>query len=71
MIHLHDLTHTDIGRWVVRASVGSRYITLEQGRIKGWNQQFVFVVYKCDGHWDRYWEYTGAATNPEELEFVE
>jgi hypothetical protein len=66
MIHLHDLKPSDIGRWVV---YGDRW--LEEGRIKSWNQHVVWVVYKCDGQWDRYDEFTAAPTDPRDLEFKE
>jgi hypothetical protein len=60
MIHIPDLTLSDIGRWVVYNS-GRR---AEEGRLKGWNQQFIFVVYACDKQWDRYYDFTAAATDP-------
>jgi hypothetical protein len=28
------------------------------------------VVYQCDDQWDRFEEYTAAATDPENLDFV-
>ena len=27
----------------------------------------VWVVYNCDGNWDRFWDYTGAKTNLRDL----
>jgi hypothetical protein len=39
----------------------------ECGIVKKITDQYVFVVYKCDGEWDRYYDYTGAATPPERL----
>jgi len=39
----------------------------EIGRVKSWNDKFVFVVYKCDEKWDQYENYTGAATKIEDL----
>ena len=70
MIRLSELSEKDKGRWVIWKDpndIDSDTI----GRIKSWNDKFVFVVYKCDNRWDRYEEYTGIATNPEELEFLE
>jgi hypothetical protein len=68
MIHLHDLRLSDIGRWVV---YHAPHCKVEVGRLKGWNQKVVHVVYKCDGQWERYWDFTGQATDPADLEFKE
>lgn len=67
MIDITKLTQDDIGRWVIyTASYGDR----EKGRIKSWNDKFVFVVYKCDSQWDRFQDFTGCATDPEDLNFA-
>jgi hypothetical protein len=58
MIELSKLTAADIGRWVVYLPTRAR------GRIKGWNDRFVFVVYRADDNWE---DYTAAATEPEDL----
>jgi len=42
----------------------------EKGRIKSWNKINIFVVYKCDGNWDKFEDYTSCATDPEDLNFV-
>jgi hypothetical protein len=44
---------------------GDNYTVPENGRIKSLMHQgdILFVVYKCNGEWDRYNEYTGQATN--------
>lgn len=60
---LKDLTQKDVGRWV-------RYDGGEVGRIKSWNGSYIFVVYSCNKEWDRYQDFTGAATRPDELEFI-
>ena len=65
MLKISDLKESDIGRWVFYYD-GFKF---ESGRIKSWNDQFVFVVYSCDGQWDRFQEYTACATNPEDLGF--
>jgi hypothetical protein len=57
----------DIGRWVEYRGRGGE---IEQGRVKGWNPKWVFVVYKCAGHWDRFKDFTGQATDPAELHFI-
>ena len=63
-----NLKPSDVGRWVkYYPGVGEP----EFGRIKSWGPNVVFVVYKCDGKWDNYDEYTAAATWPGDLEFCE
>lgn len=65
---INNLTEKDIGRWVVYTTPhGSK----ETGKIKSWNDAFVFVVYHCAGEWDNYQDYTGCATRPEDLQFKE
>ena len=66
MIQLGNLSKNDIGRWVEYCSPYSS----EQGRIKSWNDKWVFVVYKCDDDWDNFKNYTGCATSPDELNFL-
>ncbi len=65
-ISLKKLKPKDVGRWVeYEAPHGKR----EKGRIKSWNDKWVFVVYNCDKNWDRFKDYTAAATNPKDLTF--
>ena len=68
-INLHGLDETDKGRWVryTPAFGGPR----ECGRIKLWNEKWIFVVYKCDQDLDRYEEYTAVATDPKDLDFIQ
>ena len=66
MINIASLTKEDIGKWVKYHSPDGRD---EIGRIKSWNEKFIFVVYKCN-EWNRFEDFTGAATNPEDLEFI-
>ncbi len=67
IIKIEELTDKDRGRWVrYTASHGAS----EDGKIKSWNDRFVFVVYKCAGNWSLYENYTGQATKPEDLEFI-
>jgi len=67
MLDIAKLTKEDIGRWVVYISPHG---TTEKGRIKSWNDKFIFVVYKCDAKWDTFQDYTGCATYPKDLEFT-
>lgn len=67
MIDIKGLTEKDVGRWVVyTGGFGSS----EKGRIKSWNDKYIFVVYKCGGEWNRFQDFTGVSTNPDELEFI-
>lgn len=66
-INIENLTDEDIGRWVRYCpSFGEP----EKGRIKSWNQRYIFVVYKCDNQWHRYQDFTAAATSPFDLQWV-
>ena len=68
MINIKELKKEDVGRWVrYETSHGSR----ELGRIKSWNTKYIFVVYKCDCNWERFEDYTGCSTKPEDLTFIE
>lgn len=66
MIEIVKLTKEDTGRYV-------KYIGdighIEIGRIKAWNDRYIFVVYRCGGNWKRFKDYTGIATRPEDLIF--
>ena len=66
MIDIEKLIESDIGRWVKYTNSAGMS---EVGKIKSWNERFVFVVYKCDGEWFRFKDFTGQATKPEDLEF--
>lgn len=64
-IKTEDLKDSDVGRWIIyHSSHEEKY-----GRIKSWNDEWIFVVYHCAGEWGNYQEYTAAATNPNDLEF--
>jgi hypothetical protein len=66
MIDIRDLTEEDFGRWVVYTD-GTKQGQL--GRIKSWNDMWIFVVYHCADEWDNYQDYTGCATTPSDLRF--
>jgi len=66
MISLKDLKREDVGRWVKYSS----FNRFEKGKIKSWNDKFVFVVYKCGDQWEKYEEYTAAATLPQDLDWI-
>ena len=49
----------EIGQKVTYVSVGK----VERGIVKSFSDdEHVFVVYHCDGNWDRYFDYTAART---------
>jgi len=61
------VTDGDIGEWV---SYSTPYSTL-YGRIKSFNDKFIFVVFHCDGEWDHYRDYTGSACRYSDLKFTD
>ena len=66
MIRIDELTKKDVGRYVFYTDmIGQKEI----GRIKSWNDQYVFVVYNCAEEWNDYHNYTAAATRPVDLDF--
>jgi hypothetical protein len=67
MIDIASLKREDIGRWVLYTAAHG---ATEKGRLKSWNDQFIFVVYKCGGEWHRFQDFTGCATNPEDLRYT-
>ncbi len=68
MIEIKTLDQKDVGDWVwYRPTVGD----WEKGRIKSWGDKLVFVVYECAGKWTEYKNYTAAATEPGDLDFIE
>ena len=75
MIEIKKLDQNDIGRWVIYKSDYSKWQPRppesEYGRIKSWNNKYIFVVYKCANQWEDYQNYTGCSTRPENLEFYD
>jgi len=70
MIDVTKLEESDIGRWVQLIKYyGDTARAL--GKIKSWNNKYIFVVFKCDGQWANYADYTGEAVDPSRLEFVD
>jgi hypothetical protein len=67
MIDIASLRKEDIGKWVLYTA---GHGATEKGRLKSWNEKFIFVVYKCDGQWHRYQDFTGCATDPQDLRFT-
>lgn len=71
MIEISKLTDKDIGRWVEYRRNYPERVHIETGKIKSWNDTYIFVVYKCNGEWHRFKDFTGVSTNPEDLFFTE
>jgi len=66
-MEIKKLQKLDVRRWVEYCpSAGPK----EKGRIKSWNDIWIFVVYHCGGDWPNFQNYTAAATNPEDLSFI-
>jgi hypothetical protein len=64
---IKKLNSKDIGRFVIYNKTG------ELGKIRSWNDTYIFVVYKssCDGNFSDYQNkhYIAKATFPENLSF--
>ena len=67
MIDIAKLRKEDIGRWVLYIAPHGK---AEKGRLKSWNEKWIFVVYHCAGEWGRFQNFTGAATSPDDLRFT-
>ena len=67
MIDIGQLDKSHLGAWVKYTSFNNE----ETGRIKSFNDKWIFVVFKCAGEWDNFNDYTAAACNPKDLEFTE
>lgn len=63
MIDVTKLKSIDIGSFVLYIGKEGK----ELGRIKAWQDDIIFVVYKCDNNWDYYTQYTGVSTNSKAL----
>ena len=66
MIAIKSLTTDDIGEYVIYRENSPE---MERGRIKSWNDRFIFVVFKCNNEWDRFKDFTGECVCPEDLTF--
>ena len=63
MIDKSKLTHKDVGRWVVYSDGFKEEI----GKLKGWNNDHVFVVFQCGYEWKRFQDFTGSSCQYEDL----
>jgi hypothetical protein len=63
---LSDVSMLNIGQWVTyKGGAGDTAL----GRIKSFNDKFIFVVFKCANDWKRFEGYTAAGCKPEDLTF--
>lgn len=67
VIDAKQLTAAHIGTWVVYEGFGGER---EVGKIKSFDAENVWVVYKCDGRWTDYKNFTGQNTSPAQLRFA-
>lgn len=70
MIDISKLTECEIGKWVVYTAGDGHE---ERGKLKSWNDHYIFVVYSVgdepDWETDKWMDYTAASTKPEDLVF--
>lgn len=66
-ININDLVESDKGRWVCYWAYDTA--PMKKGRIKSWNDKYIFVVFHCDDDWDNYQNYTGCSVHPNNLHF--
>lgn len=76
MIYIKNLTEDDIGKWVTYTWDIKNHIigllngnkpVVEVGKIKWWNDECIFVVFKCNNEWDNFKNYTGQACDSRNL----
>lgn len=66
MIKINKLTEEDIGRRVI---YNPGHGDDKEGVLKSFNNTYCFVVFHCNGEWERYFDYTGCCVNPIDLTF--
>jgi len=66
MIDIKKVGPESIGKWVEYLDRAGK---VERGKIKAWNDHVVFIVFSCNGEWNRFSEFTAAATLPADLTF--
>lgn len=69
MIKIESLTEEDKGKRVMYT--GKFKGKWEEGVIKSWNDKYIFVVYACGSAWAKHKNFTGVATPPEDLVYVD
>lgn len=71
MIDITTLTQEDVGKWVIYKPFHAKEDPdqWEEGKLKSWNDVNMFVVYHCNNEWNRFQDFTGAATDPADLDW--
>lgn len=69
MININELSDMHVGSVVVFRKKHEPY--REFGILKAWNESCIFVVYHYNEDPFNFRDYTGCATNPEDLKFDE
>jgi len=67
MIDICTLNSASIGAWV---EYNDGHGKVERGRIKSFNDEVIFVVYRCDERWTEFENFTAEATEPRDLTFI-
>jgi hypothetical protein len=67
MIFKEQINNNLIGKYAVYTTP----LKIEVGRIKSFNDKWIFVVYNCNDDWDDYKSYTGVPTSPGNLNIIE
>lgn len=62
------LSYRHLGNWV---RFDQQHGESRFGRLKTWNEKYVFVVFSCGGDWDNWHNYTGQSCNPDDCAFVD
>jgi hypothetical protein len=52
------VSNPEFGQWVGVYTLSNGQEDYWAGRIKSWNEKDAFVVFKCDGNWDRFSGYS-------------
>jgi len=68
MIDITALNSASIGAWV---EYNDGHGKVERGRIKSFNDEVIFVVYRCDDRWTEFENFTAEATEPRDLTLME
>lgn len=66
-IRIENLHTDDVGKWVIYKDNN----TYQKGKIKSWNDKYVFVVFHCGNDWRNFQNYTAVATDPLDLAFTQ
>lgn len=68
-IKKEKFTQDDVGKFIVYIPDGGD--RCEIGKIKSISDEtHAFIVYNCNGEWERYTDYTAARTRIENVEFI-